>query len=247
MSSLIIFLLGIGGYGYNSMSAQIDRLTDLVKMLEHSKITLKKKTKTLTQTNNKLKSKNKMLKNSNLALSNRQKMIKNKITMQRKKIVTRSLNRSKKKLATAGAKMAPFLGIPIVVGAVTLDINDYCSDIKDMETFEYDLFGTPELKDSEYRICGIDTEKQLDDIANSVNQSYGSLLNSLNHAQDDTRKFWKSKLNETKGYFHNISEESKDFWRTSYMKTIMSLEKQSEETSHYWGDIYDDTLNFYTH
>ena len=247
MSSLIIFLLGVGGYGYNYMNTKIDSLTELVKTLQYSKMTLKKKTKTLTQTNSKLNSKNKMLKNSNLALTNRQKMIKNKITMQRKKIVTRSLLRSRNKLATAGAKMAPFIGIPIVVGAVTLDINDYCSDIEDMETFEYDLFGTPDLKGSEDRICGIDTEKQLDDIANSVNQSYGSLLTSLNHAQDDASQYWSQKLKETKGYFHDISKESKDFWRTSYIKTIISFQKQSKDTSHFWGDIYDDTLNFYTH
>jgi hypothetical protein len=67
----------------------------------------------------------------------------------------------------------------------------------------------------------------LDDIANSVNQSYGSLLNSLNHAQDNTSKYWNQKLKATEGYFHGISEESKFFWRSIYLKTIMSLESQS--------------------
>lgn len=114
---------------------------------------------TLKAKNIKLAKQNAALNTNNKKLIAKQKRIHKKISKRRQKLTLANINRAKKKLATAGAKMAPFLGIPIVIGATVYDINDYCSDIDEMEKFEYDLFGNVALSKYDKTVCGINIEK----------------------------------------------------------------------------------------
>jgi len=208
---------------------------------------------TLKASNMKLSKKNKVLKTNNKKLVAREKHIHKRITERRTKLTKTNLKKAQKKLATAGAKMAPFLGIPVVVGATAYDINEYCSNIDEMEKFEYDLFGDIALSNYDKTVCGVDIEKQLMLTANGVSNSYDNLISDFNKNTAYASVYWKQRLQETASAMSDENTQFKKYYAEQYIKTSTYLSKQNKDIAPFWkqqaievSQYRDKVIDFYS-
>ena len=140
--------------------------------------------------------------------------------------------------------MAPFIGIPVVVGAIAYDINDYCSQIDEMERFEYELFGDATLSNYDKTVCGVDVEQQLRLTANGVNNSYNSLIHSFNQNAAYASVFWKQKLQETANVMSKESAQFKKYYAEQFIETSTYLSKQNKDIAPFWKQQAIEALKY---
>ena len=142
-----------------------------------------------------LTSKTIKLEKNNKKLAKQQEKIKNKIKERRKKITKRNLKRAERKIGKAAASMVPYIGIPVIVGTATLEINEYCEDIKEMKKFENDLFGNLENNDSQdqEKLCGMNIEEELKPL---VEQQYEDSKEWIDKSFDKAIDLTKRKIDE---------------------------------------------------
>jgi len=219
LSATLAFVL-FAGYGLFDVYKKLATANALTELLKASNLKLTQKNKTLTTQNKKLVA--------------REKHIHKKITKRRAKLTKANLRKAQKKLTTAGAKMAPFLGIPIVVGATAYDINEYCANIDDMEKFEFDLFGDEALSNYDKTVCGVDVDKQLELTASSVNNSYNSLLYSFNQNKAYASTFWKQRLHETANAIEHENAQVKEYYAKRFISTSNYLAEQNSNIAPFW-------------
>ena len=202
--SIVIAFMLFAGYGLFDAYKKLASVDAMTQALKASNMKLTKKNKALTTQNKKLVA--------------REKHIHKRITERRTKLTKANLHKAQKKLVTAGAKMAPFLGMPVIVGATAYDINDYCASIDEMEQFEYELFGDKALSNYDKTVCGVDVEKQLELTAKGVNNSYKGLLNNFNQNTAYASVFWKQRLQESAKMIENESKQMKIYYAEEYLK-----------------------------
>ncbi|MBN2826127.1 MAG: hypothetical protein JXQ76_12425 [Campylobacterales bacterium] len=111
-----------------------------------------------------LKKQNKELQNKNKALHQKNKKVALKYQEHKAKRNQQLLARAKQKIATAPAKAVPLLGVAAIITTTAADVNDFCNDIKQMDTLEKELFDSvsPNNLSSEiHSICSLDIQKYL--------------------------------------------------------------------------------------
>jgi len=150
-----------------------------------------------------LKVSNTKLKTKNKTLITKQQKIHNKIIKRRQSLSTANIKKAKRKLASAGAKMIPFLGIAVITSATAYDIKDYCKDIDEMEKFEYDLFGSKDLANYDKTVCGIDVEEKLAETEIEIESQYNQTLKAFNEEKDSLKKNFMYYINYGIDYFNN--------------------------------------------
>jgi len=146
--------------------------------------------------NKQLIKKNKILKAKNRKLITKQKIITKKIQQHRKKTVSKLINRSKNKLATAPAKMVPLLGVATIIAMTTYDIKAYCQDINDIKSLETTLFGDIKSDDMIVEIdeiCNLDIEKKLKPILGDKYKSIkDDFKGSIKWIEDNTKSSFEA-------------------------------------------------------
>jgi hypothetical protein len=121
---------------------QISKIDDDVKILAT-------KYEKLQRENRRLAHQNKKLSSQNSKLSQNQKRIRAGVISHRQKMTKTLISRGKSKIASAPAKAIPFLGTATIIAMTTLEIQSYCDDIKEMDNFEKELFGSLEKNTSQ--------------------------------------------------------------------------------------------------
>jgi len=229
-SAFLAFVL-FTGYGLFDMYKKLATASALAETLKASNMKLSKKNKALTANNKKLIA--------------REKHIHKKITQRRAKLTKANLKRAQKKLATAGAKMAPYLGMPVVVGATAYDINEYCSNIDEMEQFEYELFGDVTLSNYDKTVCGVDVQGKLQQTARDVTHSYDAVLKSFNKQNHQASLYWSRKYRESTQFLTHENKHFNQFWNEKYSKTAKYLSEQNDGAVSFWKDEYEDLKSYW--
>ncbi len=96
----------------------------------------------------------------NKSLISQKRKINHRVKQERKNIVKKHINRTKKKIASAPAKMVPFLGASLVVAMTAYDIQESCEDIKEFQEFEQDIcnLSSIEFEQNNNDLCGLSFE-----------------------------------------------------------------------------------------
>ena len=202
-------------------------------------IDLSKKLATANALAQALKASNMKLTKRNKALVTKAKHVHKRVSNRRIKRTKANLKKVQAKFATAGAKMAPFLGIPVVVGATAYDINDYCSEIDEMEQFEYELFGDLALSDYNKTVCGVDVEAKLQATASSVTQSYEKVLQEFNDQEKSASNYWSQKYKESTKFLEKESQTFNAYWDEKYAQTLKYLSEQNSTLLPFWKQEYE--------
>ena len=135
----------------------------------------------------------------NNSLREQKKLTKKRISERRKKLTKRNVIRAERKLVKAAGSMIPVAGIAVITTATAFEIKEYCDDIREMKTFESELFGDNELMTDpeEEKLCGIDVEKELQPIAKAqmdearqwIGDSYDTVIE---HAKRKAHEIWQT-------------------------------------------------------
>ena len=131
------------------------------------------------------------------------------------------------------------MAIPVVVAATSYDIKIYCDEIKEMEQFEYDLFGETTPANVDDRICGIDVETQLQQSAVNITNRYDNILKSVQEEYQQDRLFLNQTMNEAKDEIVNKGYSIQSSFYESLESTSKYLSEESENASKFWNEQYD--------
>lgn len=136
---------------------------------------------------------------SNKLLNDQKKQVKRRISDRRKKLTKRNIIRAERKLVKAAGSMIPVAGIAVITTATAFEIKEYCDDIREMKSFESELFDDNELviDPEEEKLCGIDVEKELQPIAKAqideakqwIGDSYDTVIE---HAKRKAHEIWQT-------------------------------------------------------
>ncbi len=195
-------------------------MSALVATLQGNNLHLKSRNKQLDTKNKKITTKNKNLNTRNKKFVARQNKMHKKFTAHRKKLTNLRIKKARNKLLLSGAKMAPFMGISVIVGETALDIKDYCDGINEMEKLEADLFGGDVAHQND-AICGIDVEAE------------------LTRKAKDVSMYWNDKYQDSSDYLYKLGDSVQDYWNQKY-DDATELFSEDNDSSDTW-----DFSNYY--
>jgi len=207
---ICLILISMTGFLYNKVSS----LTDGIGFLKSRNINLKnrnnrlvKSNKKLTQTNKKiaksnsqLTEKNKTIATNNKNLVNERKRFKSKIIARNRNINKRLIIRAGQKLAKAPTAMVPFAGTAVVVAITSYEIKEICDDIKEVKTFQSELFSEDIYTQDEDIICGMDIENELKPFATE------KLNNAKEWTGDNYNKIMDSSIKALNDLYENLDD-----------------------------------------
>ena len=105
---------------------------------------------------------------------------KNAITKFSKKMMTRLIRSSTRRVAAIGGEAIPYLGVPVLLSMATLDAKDSCDSVKEMNELNNEM-GVELSGESE--VCNItipSKDQVLDSLRNNWRQSYKVAAESVN-------------------------------------------------------------------
>ncbi|MBL6970148.1 MAG: hypothetical protein ISR68_01985 [Campylobacterales bacterium] len=106
----------------------------------------------------------------NKTLISQKRQIRHRISQEKKNIVQKHINRTKNKIASAPAKMVPFVGAGLVIAMTAYDIQESCEDIQEFKKFEQDICGlsSHSMEKNTNDICGL----SFDDLKKLISIEY---------------------------------------------------------------------------
>ncbi len=225
---LVLLLFSLVGYGLKFTYDKFTSMGTLIATLQGTNLHLKSRNKQLDTKNKKLTTKNKKLttKTKNLDTKNkkfvaRQNKMHKKFTTHRKKLTSLKIKKARNKLLLSGAKMAPFMGISVIVGETALDIKDYCDGINEMEKLEADLFGNAVVHEDN-DICEWNVEALL-----------------ANKAKD-VSSYWNDKYQDSSDYLYELGDSAQNYWSQKYDDATKLFSEDNNGTWDYLPNYYDE-------
>ena len=153
-----------------------------------------------------------LLKNEVKVMKNREASIKKKIKDRKKSLISKTLTRTKTKIAKASIAAVPFIGTTMVIGLTHSEIQDYCNDIKEYKEFEKSLFGDSDdsFTEEENAICGYDYNSIKNIVSKDAEEYKNSVIKNLDNYTVKSSKWLSNKYIEVS---NKLQEEYNEFWK----------------------------------